>query len=172
MSTATLVPVEEYLRTDYEPDCDYIDGVLEERNIGEQPHSVWQGEIYAYFHLRRKELGVFPRLEWRIRICPTRYRVPDVCLIVQKTGERILTSPPHVIIEILSPEDRLTRFRRRIDDYVKFGVRNVWLIDPEERRAWYCTADGMIEAKDFILRATDPEVVLPLQEIFRAIDEE
>ena len=30
----TQVSLEEYLRTDYEPDCDYVDGELEERNAG------------------------------------------------------------------------------------------------------------------------------------------
>jgi Uma2 family endonuclease len=172
MSTATLVPVEEYLRTDYEPDCDYIDGVLEERNMGEQPHSVFQVKICTYFENRRKELGIYVRLEWRVRVSRTRYRVPDICLLTRKTDEGILTTPPHVIIEILSPEDRVSRFQDRIDDYLKFGVLNIWLIDPEKRRAWYCTAGGMIEAKDLMLRAADPEVVLPLPEIFRAIDEE
>ena len=39
MSTATLVPVEEYLATIYHPDCDYVDGVLLERNVGQKDHS-------------------------------------------------------------------------------------------------------------------------------------
>jgi hypothetical protein len=34
MALATRVSLEEYLSTDYEPDCDYVDGVLEERNVG------------------------------------------------------------------------------------------------------------------------------------------
>jgi hypothetical protein len=29
----SLVSVEEYLHTDYEPDCDFVDGVLVERNV-------------------------------------------------------------------------------------------------------------------------------------------
>ena len=124
MTTATLVPVEEYLRTDYEPDCDYIDGVLEERNMGEQQHGVLQGDIYTYFRIR-KHLGMQPRLEWRVKIGPKRYRVPDVCLLTHTTPERILTTPPHVIIEVLSPEDRISRMRRRIDDYLNFGVVSI-----------------------------------------------
>jgi hypothetical protein len=35
MSTKTLVSVEEYFATSYRPDCDYVDGVIEERNLGE-----------------------------------------------------------------------------------------------------------------------------------------
>ena len=33
MSTATLIPVEEYLSTSYRPDRDYIDGEVRERNV-------------------------------------------------------------------------------------------------------------------------------------------
>ncbi len=171
MTTATLVPVEEYLRTDYEPDCDYIDGELEERNMGEQQHGLVQGYIFNYF-INRKQLGIHPRLEWRVRVTPTRYRVPDVCLLTHKTGERILTAPPHVIIEVLSPDDTIRRMRRRIEDYLNFGVRNIWVIDPDERRAWYCTREGTTESTDLLLRAENPEIVLPLAEIFQAIDED
>jgi hypothetical protein len=33
MSTRTLISVEEYLRSSYEPDCDFVDGEIEERNV-------------------------------------------------------------------------------------------------------------------------------------------
>ena len=35
----THVPVEVYLRSSYEPDADYVDGVIEERPTGEFDHS-------------------------------------------------------------------------------------------------------------------------------------
>jgi hypothetical protein len=34
MAAATVVPVEEYLRTSYHPDMEYVDGSLLERNVG------------------------------------------------------------------------------------------------------------------------------------------
>ncbi len=34
MATGIAFPVEEYLRTSYEPDCDYADGELIQRNVG------------------------------------------------------------------------------------------------------------------------------------------
>ena len=43
-----LVTVGEYLRTVYEPDCDYVDGRVEERNVGEFDHGLlqlWLGRI-------------------------------------------------------------------------------------------------------------------------------
>ncbi len=39
MQVEPLVSVQEYLATVYEHDCDYVDGVLEERDLGEQGHS-------------------------------------------------------------------------------------------------------------------------------------
>jgi hypothetical protein len=35
----TAIPVEEYLRTTYHPDMEYVDGQLVERNVGERRHS-------------------------------------------------------------------------------------------------------------------------------------
>ena len=58
MSSATLIPVSEYLKTDYSPDCDYIDGELLERNVGEWEHAALQGILTAIFANHRKAWGV------------------------------------------------------------------------------------------------------------------
>ena len=39
MSARTLISVEDYLASCYEPDCDFVDGHVEERNVGEWDHS-------------------------------------------------------------------------------------------------------------------------------------
>lgn len=171
MARSAAVPVEEYLRTDYEPDCDYVDGEIRQRNVGERDHGEPQGEIYTFFKLRSRTSRIYPFLEQRIRISPTRFRVPDICLVAgARPAEQVFTSPPLVAIEILSPEDRLERLREKIDDYLGFGIRYVWLIDPRMRRAWICTSRGMEEAKDGVLRTEEPAVELPLPEIFAALD--
>ena len=49
MATATtLVPLESYLATNYRPDCDWIDGELKARNMGEKPHSRIQQYLCQY----------------------------------------------------------------------------------------------------------------------------
>src|SRR5437773_6663341 len=58
MPARTLVPVEEYLHTSYDPDCDYVDGEVVERNVGERDHSELQSEIVTYFRSRRQKLKV------------------------------------------------------------------------------------------------------------------
>jgi hypothetical protein len=58
MSTAALVHLKQYLATTYHPDCDYVDGVLVERNVGQKDHSKLQGEVFAWFRSRRQALGL------------------------------------------------------------------------------------------------------------------
>jgi len=43
VSVATAVPLSEYLNTSYRPDCDYLEGELLERNVGEWDHARLQG---------------------------------------------------------------------------------------------------------------------------------
>lgn len=165
----TSISVDEYLQSDYEPDCDYVDGDLVERNVGEKKHGKLQGAIYVYLCGRTEETGLHPFLEQRIRVSKTRYRVPDVCLTVGEPPEEIFTSPPLVAIEVLSPEDRMSRMQSKIDDYINFGVRYVWVSDPISCRADVFTSEGSFQVKDGVLRTTDPDTELPLSEIFNKI---
>ena len=167
MATETLVSVEQYLSTAYSPDCDYVDGVVLERNVGELNHSTVQGELYFWFRSRRQELRTCAYTEQRVQVKPTRFRVPDVCVIVgEKPHEQIFTHPPFLCVEILSPDDRVSELQQKIDDYLEFGVPYVWVIDPWSRRAWVYTAEGSREIRDGVLRTANPEIAVPLAEIF------
>jgi Uma2 family endonuclease len=163
----TLISVEEYLATSYRPDCDYIDGQVLERNVGEWIHSTLQALIAGYFVARRKQWGIQVATEQRVQVTTKRFRIPDVCVILGKTEEQILTTPPFLCIEILSPEDRMSRVEERIDDFLAMGVPYVWLLDPATRRAYTATAaEGLREVKSGILKTENPALEMPLFEIF------
>lgn len=167
MSAGMLISVEEYLATVYRPDCDYVDGQVLERNWGERDHSSLQIRIGAYFFNRRKEWGIDIFTEQRVQVKPDRFRIPDICVILGKTEEQILTKPPFLCIEILSPEDRMSRVEERIDDFLAMGVPYVWLIDPTTRRAYTATAaQGLCEVKSGILKTENPALEMPLAGIF------
>jgi Uma2 family endonuclease len=74
-------------------------------------------------------------------------------------------------VEILSPEDRMSRVDARIDDFLAFGVKYVWLVDPRRRKAWIYTTEGRREAAN-VLTTSSPDLALPLEEIFTALDED
>ncbi|HEY6389924.1 MAG TPA: Uma2 family endonuclease [Bryobacteraceae bacterium] len=167
MKTGALVPVEEYLRTTYDPDCDYVDGEVLERNLGERDHSKLQKQLILFFGNREKRWNVVVFPEQRVQVSPTRFRVPDICVYVgEEPEEQIFRTPPFICIEILSPEDRWERMQQKIDDYLRFGVQYVWVINPPDQRAWACTKDGNAEARDGVLRTENPSLAVPLAEIF------
>jgi len=168
MTSGTLISVEEYLASAYEPDCDYVDGRVEERNLGEYSHSKLQARIVAYLmaHYERGGIEVLPEI--RVQVQPTRFRVPDICLTLGDPGEQVLKSPPFLCIEILSPEDRMSRVETRINDFLEMGVKYVWVLDPYTKQAFTATAaDGLREVKSGVLSSEDPRLELPLAEVFR-----
>ncbi len=168
MSTKVLMDVEEYLRTSFEgPDCEYVDGEVVERNMGEIPHADVQGNLYRLLWRFRKTLGIRVMTELRVQIHPRRFRVPDISVWRDDNiGTHIPTVPPFLAVEILSPEDRMVRIVPKIEDYLSIGVEWVWVIDPEEKAALIYSRqhpEGMAAAT---LRAENPDIDIPLESAF------
>ncbi len=167
MAAPTLISVEEYLATSYRPDCDYVDGEVVERNLGERDHAWLQTAVASYFFVRRRQWNITVLTEMRVQVKPTRFRIPDICVLLGDSEERILTKPPFICVEILSPEDRLKRVQGRITDYFEMGVPYVWVLDPETRQAYSATpAEGLREVKTGVLKTENPALEVPLSELF------
>jgi Uma2 family endonuclease len=169
MGAATLVSVKDYLSTSYSPDREYIDGRIVERNLGELTHGRIQRRLIVYFDLRSKEPGIEVVPEQRVQVSPTRFRIPDVTIVKtsQIQGE-IFTAPPHLCIEILSKDDAMLYMQEKIDDYLRFGVPYVWIINPRLHRGYVATKAGMVEAESGVLETTDPEIRVPVAALFDA----
>jgi Uma2 family endonuclease len=132
---AALVSEAEYLSTVYEPDVEFVDGVIEERHLGEDEHSAWQMAIAGFFFMHAVEWNLRVRPELRNKVGERRYRVPDVALLdfdVPKAP--IAVHPPLTIFEILSPEDRYKRLLVRLADFETMGVEAIYVVDPETGR--------------------------------------
>lgn len=170
MATTTLISIEEYLNTSYDPDCEYVDGEVIQRNMGESDHAGLQTLIALWFGSREKQLGIYVTTELRIQVAPGHFRVPDLTVTTRKIRGRILREPPFLCIEVLSPEDRTSRTEEKIDDYLKFGVAYVWLIDPRKKLAWSYTKDERRQAAS-LLTTSDPRIELPIAELFTALSE-
>jgi Uma2 family endonuclease len=169
MAAATQISLEEYLKTTYRPDRDYVDGEVVERNLGEYDHSRPQMRLILFFGTREKEwhLRVVP--EQRVQVNPHRFRIPDVCVVLAESPvEAVFRHPPFICIEILSKDDTFKSVTERLDDYVAMGVPNVWVIEPHARRGYIYNSVGFIEAKDGMLRAANSEIAVPLANIFES----
>ena len=168
MSSTTSISVSEYLSNCYSPDCDFVDGRVEERNVGEHDHAAVQAALILWFGQRQGEWNIEVLPEQRIRVSPTKFRVPDICLVsLDEPVEQILTKPPLACIEILSPEDTLRRMQERIDDYRTFGVANIWVLDPATKRGYDCRVSGFLDATEFAIPNTPIRLVL--SELFAKI---
>jgi Uma2 family endonuclease len=170
MSAKVLMDVDEYLHTSFEgPDCEYVDGVVVERNMGERKHSDVQTQLAILLGALRRQLGIHVSVELRIPISPKRYRIPDISVWRDDNlGDGPIPSiPPFLAVEILSPDDRMTRMLPKIQEYLGAGVEWVWLIDPEEKSALIFTREnrgGSVVADN--LRTTNPAIEIPLAAAF------
>lgn len=141
----------EYLATSYRPDCEYLDGIVVERNLGERDHSRLQGKLYILLSRYEESSELFAFPEQRLQVKSRRYRVPDICVTRGLPPEQIFTTPPLLCVEVLSPEDSLGSMRDRINDYLVFGVENIWLIDPKKKLTFIADAMGIHEVSDAVL---------------------
>ena len=167
MGVDTLVSVDEYLHTSFpDGDREYVDGRIVERNLGEVDHSDVQSGILHYLrtHYRKR---IWAGVEVCVQVKKTRFRILDVTVMAgSKPTEQIIRKPPLVAVEVLSSEDRARDLQEKIDDYLAFGVKYVWVVNPYTRRAYVHTSAGSHEAKDGVLRADTAKIDIPLSEIF------
>lgn len=165
MSTLAPVPIADYLARTTDPDCDYVDGHLMDRHTGEIEHGEAQGRTYAYVLLNTR--GFWAGVEIRVQVRADRFRVPDV--VVVRGGRpdgRVITAPPEVAVEVLSPEDRAADLQAKIDDYLQFGISTVWVVDPERQRGWIYTTEGAREVLDGLLLNDAGDLRVPLCAVF------
>jgi Uma2 family endonuclease len=168
MTTKVLMDVEEYLRTSFEgSDCEYLDGEVVERNMGEIPHADIQGNLYRLLWRFRKTLGIRVLTEIRIQIHPRRFRVADIAAWRgDDIGTGIPTVAPFLAVEILSPEDRIVRMTAKIQEHLSVGVEWVWVIDPEERAALVYSRQHSEGAAATTLYTENPAIQIPLESAF------
>jgi Uma2 family endonuclease len=167
MATApTHVSLEEYLNTDYSPDCEYLDGAVAERNVGKRKHAFTQTEVVIRLKTLLSGKPVFALVEQRVRVASSRVRVPDVC-VVPDGDDEVISEPPLLCVEVFSPEDRWNRVNESVSDYQNMGVPCVWVIHPYLRQAWIFDREQppVQIGSEGILRAEALDIELPLDSV-------
>jgi Uma2 family endonuclease len=165
------ISVEEYLSTVFEHDCEYVDGVIEERDLGEFEHAYVQGLLITLFNNHETDWGVYALPEQRVQTRKTHFRVPDVCVL--KTGsvrEPILTHPPLIAIEVQSPDIPLRKTEMKAGEYLAFGIEHVWVVDPYARVAYLGTANSLELVRSGELAIPSTPIRIDVKEIFAKLD--
>ena len=165
MAAGTLISVEEYLGTSYSPDVEYVDGQLVERNVGDWLHSLVQRNIIVA--LSRKYPHIYAVPELRSQVRETRFRLPDVCVLLQALTAGVLLDPPFVAIEILSEDDRMTRVIERLQEFAAIGTPHIWVIDPRLKQVYTFGGGSLTEVAGDVVATGDPRLELTRAEIFQ-----
>ncbi len=162
----TIVSVEQYVHTSYQDgDREYVDGRIVRRNVGEVDHSDVQTRLAVY--LRARYPAVWTGVEVRVQVSATRFRIPDVTVVPGgKPAEQIISTPPALVVEVLSPDDRSGDLQEKLDDYFSFGIPCCWVIDPRAQRAYIHNGDGSREATGGWLTTEDGKIRVPRAELF------
>ena len=138
-----------------------------------EPPGTWHGIVSARLairigqHVLAAHAGEVAGQDtgFRIESDPDTVRAPDVAFV---SHERLAGVSPHgyaaiapdLAVEVLSPNDRPADVLTKVSDWLRAGVRLVWVIDPDRRIARVHRADGTID----VVRedgALDGEGVLP-----------
>ena len=136
MGTKTLVSESEYLRLTFDgSEPDYVDGEIKERGMPTNSHSQVMLAFCLIFGRFMLKLPLYPRPEIRFRAAPGRYRIADIAVYAHHApSAEIPPEVPYVVIEVVSPDDRLDDIMEKLDDYQAFGIPHIWLADPALRR--------------------------------------
>jgi Uma2 family endonuclease len=169
-SAPSPVSLEEYMRTSYSPDCEYIDGIIVERNVGKGKHSYTQAKLNRRLDEVLGGRGLITLVEQRTRVAPGRVRIPDVSVVSEL--EEVTLKPPFLCVEVVSPEDRWSRINASISDYQAMEVPCVWVVDPYGRSAWIFDLEQPPAAigEGGMLRAEVLEVEIQLSDVLPPVD--
>jgi len=69
----TLLSIEEYLRTSYHPDADFVDGEIQKRHLGERTHSFIQSFLVSLISANGGTWALEALVEQRMRIGSNRF---------------------------------------------------------------------------------------------------
>lgn len=171
MSSATTIPIREYLRKAYRPDCDFLEGELRGRHLGERPHAL----LHAYLVRRLSKFetvcAVHVLASPRLQVRNNRIRVPDACVVPRSYGRsKVIGRPPLLCIEVFSSNETLAEMAERISDYVGMGVRNIWAVDPWKKATYVYADDKLTSPVDGMLRVPGTPMKVALASLFAQLD--
>ena len=133
---------------------------------GEKDHSKVQKRLVGAILRLEESRRLFGFPELRLKLGPRRCRVPDVCIFAEAEPEEAVPSVcPLAVIEIVSPDDRLTDFVQKLDEYHNWGVPHVWLADPAARKLF--TYSGVVLQQVPAFRIAEYDLDIPESELFR-----
>ena len=132
MATKALITPEQYLATHFEHEPELVHGELVGRPLPNRSHGRTQQRLAV-----RLDGAGYCCTEVRMRLAEDLYRIPDVA-VFERPGpeEEVPSSPPFLVVEVISPEDRLHNLMQKLEEYHLWGVRYIWLVETELKKLY------------------------------------
>jgi Uma2 family endonuclease len=112
----------------------------------------------VFFEALRRSLPVYACPELRLKLRQGLYLIPDVAVFSpEPPASNIPDVPPLIAIEILSPDDRMTAVREKLEEYNAWSVPHVWLCEPHSRRLYVCEP-GLVEVASLAIPELGVEI--------------
>jgi Uma2 family endonuclease len=135
MATKAQITAEQYLHMTFEHDAEFVHGEIVERAMPDRIHSLMQFLILMEIGRLIQSHPLFPYPELRLRLEPRVFRIPDISVFGgQAPSEDVPSTPPLLVIEILSKDDRHHNLMQKLEEYRVWGVPNIWVVNPLAKR--------------------------------------
>jgi Uma2 family endonuclease len=160
----------EQMYREEKPHFEYWFGEAIQKPMATSLHGIFQW-ILAMLLAQR---GWKTATEVRLKISNLAHPVPDV--IADRTRIQIPypTERFDLCIEILSPGDDLKKSFHKAAHYLDWGIGSVWIIDPEQRKAYSmaleCANPVELGISDALTAGPDHQISIPLHELFAEVD--
>ena len=144
MATDILVTPEQYLASHFDREPEFVHGEIVERPLPTRIHGRTQQRLGVLLD----RVG-YCCTDVRVQLTEDLYRIPDV-MVFEGNGplEQVPTSPPMLIVEISSPDDKFHELLKKCEQYRVWGVANIWLVEPELKK-FHVYAGGLKVVSQF-----------------------
>jgi Uma2 family endonuclease len=141
---------EELLRIEHEGKVELVNGEL----ILMTPAGMEQGQVRADLltrlnaYVRRHKLGRVYDAQTGFRPLNRNLRAPDVSFVCAerlpegKSPKGFGHFPPDLAVEVFAPGETVDDYKDKVHEYLQWGVRLVWLVDPNTQAVTVCRPDG------------------------------
>ena len=139
--TQTRYTPEDLLSIDDRPMPELVDGELLEREMGQKSDSIAASLLIMIgVFVRDHDLGLVNGGQGSYQIFPddpNKVRIPDVSFT--RKGRLPKEGPaeghgrvaPDLVVEVVSPNDTVTKLNKKINDFLAAGIPLIWIVFPE-----------------------------------------
>ena len=143
MELLTLSTAEDLMKLSTKGRYELIKGVIYEMSPSGERHGfiAWKIGYIIGKYVQENKLGIITAAEtgYKLSSEPDTVRAPDVAFKsnrkVQEGGitDGYSTVMPEIVVEVSSPSDSHGKVIKKVDLWLSSGVRQVWVVDPEEK---------------------------------------